>query len=62
MGVWINGEVASGIYFYNITAGDFSATKKMIVRKMGRGICPLHLSVLTEFRALFLCPAVESEP
>jgi len=26
-------EVASGIYFYTITAGDFSATRKMIVKK-----------------------------
>jgi hypothetical protein len=26
-------EVASGVYFYNITAGDFSATRKMIVKK-----------------------------
>jgi hypothetical protein len=26
-------EVASGIYFYSITAGDFSATRKMIVTK-----------------------------
>ena len=26
-------EVSSGIYFYSITAGDFSATKKMIIRK-----------------------------
>jgi predicted ester cyclase len=26
-------EVASGIYFYNITAGDFSAMRKMIVNK-----------------------------
>jgi hypothetical protein len=26
-------QVASGIYFYNITAGDFSGTKKMIVTK-----------------------------
>jgi hypothetical protein len=26
-------EVASGIYFYSITAGDFSATRKMIVKK-----------------------------
>ena len=26
-------EVSSGIYFYNITAGDFSATRKMIVKK-----------------------------
>lgn len=26
-------EVASGIYFYTITAGDFSATRKMVVRR-----------------------------
>jgi hypothetical protein len=26
-------EVASGVYFYNITAGDFSATRKMIAKK-----------------------------
>ena len=26
-------EVASGIYFYSITAGDFSAIRKMIVRR-----------------------------
>jgi hypothetical protein len=26
-------EVASGIYFYCITAGGFSATRKMTVRK-----------------------------
>jgi hypothetical protein len=26
-------EVASGIYYYSITAGDFSATRKMIVKK-----------------------------
>ncbi len=26
-------EVTSGVYFYNITAGDFSATRKMVVKK-----------------------------
>jgi hypothetical protein len=26
-------QVSSGIYFYNITAGDFTATKKMVVKK-----------------------------
>ena len=26
-------EVASGIYYYSITAGNFSATRKMIVKK-----------------------------
>ncbi len=26
-------KVASGIYYYSITAGDFSATRKMIVKK-----------------------------
>ena len=26
-------EVASGLYFYSITTGDFSATRKMIVTK-----------------------------
>jgi hypothetical protein len=26
-------EVASGIYFYSITAGDFTATRKMVVKK-----------------------------
>jgi hypothetical protein len=26
-------EVASGVYYYSITAGDFSASRKMIVKK-----------------------------
>ena len=26
-------QVASGLYFYTLTAGDFSATAKMLVRK-----------------------------
>ena len=25
--------VASGVYFYTFTAGDFSATRKMLIRK-----------------------------
>ncbi len=26
-------SVASGVYFYTFTAGDFSATRKMLIRK-----------------------------
>ena len=26
-------KVASGVYFYTLTAGDFSATRKMLIRK-----------------------------
>ena len=27
--------VASGVYFYTLTTGDFSATRKMLIRKIG---------------------------
>ena len=26
-------KVASGVYFYTFTAGDFTATRKMLIRK-----------------------------
>ena len=26
-------KVATGVYFYTLTAGDFSATRKMLIRK-----------------------------
>jgi hypothetical protein len=29
----IGESVASGVYFYTLTAGDFTATGKMLVRK-----------------------------
>ena len=29
----IGEKVATGVYFYRITAGDFSATRKMLIRK-----------------------------
>ena len=29
----LNEPVASGVYFYTLTAGDFSATRKMVIRK-----------------------------
>ena len=29
----IGEPVASGVYFYTLTAGDFTATRKMLIRK-----------------------------
>ena len=26
-------KVAAGVYFYTLTAGDFTATRKMLIRK-----------------------------
>ena len=26
-------RIASGVYFYTLTAGDYSATRKMLIRK-----------------------------
>ena len=28
-------QVASGVYFYTLTAGDYSATRKMLIRQVG---------------------------
>ena len=30
---WDGGEAASGVYFYRIAAGDFAATKRMVLMK-----------------------------
>ena len=30
---WDGGKYASGVYFYNLTAGDYSQSKKMVLIK-----------------------------